>query len=72
LRSQRKFLPPKLPPPISTKGGSAAERSKGKLSEEEEDVQESEESEEEGEIGDSQSSPRRSTRGHKSAREKRE
>lgn len=64
--------PTKASPSVSIKGGSAAERSKGKLSKEEEEVQESEESEEEGEIGNSQSSPKRSIRGRKYAREKRE
>ena len=54
-------------PSGSIKGGSAAESSKEKLSEAEEEEQESEDSEEEGEIGDSQTSARRSTRGHKTS-----
>jgi len=48
------------------------DKSKEILIEETEDVQASEESEEEGEIGASQTSARRSLRGRKSAREKRE
>lgn len=51
---------------------SVLEKSKGRMSKEEEETQETEESEEEWEIGESQSSPRRSTRGRKSAKEKRE
>lgn len=56
----------------SPKASPFPERSKGKISEEEEETQESKESEEEGAIGESQSSPRRSTRGRKTAKEKRE
>lgn len=58
--------------PPSDKDKGAAESSKGTPEVVEEEDQESEESEEEGEIGESQSSVRRSTRGRKTDREKRE
>lgn len=69
---QKVNSPAKETPFDSIKGGSAAESSKEKLSEAEEEDQESEDLEEEGEIGDSQTSARRSTRGRKIAQEKRE
>jgi hypothetical protein len=58
--------------PNSSKDTGVAESSKGTPVEVEEEDQESEDSEEEGEIGDSQASVRRSTRGRKTDREKRE
>lgn len=69
---QKVNSPAKETPFDSIKGGSAAESSKEKLSEAEEEDQESEDLEEEGEIGDSQTSAKRSTRGRKIAQEKRE
>ena len=53
-------------------GESAIKRHKEKQAEANEEGQDTEESEEEGEIGDSQTLVRISTRGCKSAREKRE
>ena len=47
-------------------------RDKEKQTEASEEEQDSEESEEDGEIGETQTSVRRSARGHKSAREKRD
>lgn len=54
------------------KSKSEPEIPKEKTSEDEEETQESDESEEEGEIGESQSTPRRSTRGRMLTKEKRE
>lgn len=67
--TQETEIPKEVSPP---KSKSVPERSKGKMLEEEEETQESEESEEEGEIGDSQSTPRRSTRARMSTKEKRD
>lgn len=58
--------------PNLSKDTSIAESSKGTPVEVEEEDQESEDSEEEGEIGNAQASVRRSTRGRKTDREKRE
>jgi hypothetical protein len=65
VQSSRKGTP-QLPPKELT------EDPKGKTLEDEEEEQETEESEEEGEIGESQTSVRRSTRGRKTDKEKRE
>lgn len=61
-----------ISPSKASPSKSVRERSKGRISKEEEGTQESEELEEEGEIGESQSSPRRYTRGCVSTKEKRE
>jgi hypothetical protein len=72
VEMKKKATPDKGTPSGSRQGESASERPKEKHAEAEEEEQDSEESEEEGEIGESQTSARRSTRGRKSAREKRE
>ena len=70
--AQKTASPVKETLSVSSKDASVAESSKGTpVGVEEEDL-ESEDSEEEGEIGDSQTSVRRSTRGRKTDREKRE
>ena len=69
---QKEGSPSKETPSVSKQVESIADRSKEILIEETEEVQGSEDSKEEGKIGDSQISARRSMRGRKSAREKRE
>ena len=69
---QKVVSPEKGNPPISSKDASVAKSSKGTPVEVEEEDQDSEDSKEEGEIGDTQTSVRRSTRGRKTDREKRE
>eukprot|EP00253_Pinus_taeda_P010423 PITA_10423 len=69
---QRPKSPDKGSQASSAKDKEAVESSKGTPEVVEEEDQESEESEEEGEIGESESSVRRSTRGRKTDREKRE
>ena len=72
MEIQKTASPVKGTPSMSSKDTSVAESSKGIPVEVEEEDQESEDSDEEGEIGDSQVSVRRSTRGQKTDREKRE
>lgn len=71
-RYKRKNRPKKSPPQGPKKTYSKADRMEDTPSEDAEEVQGLEDSEEEGEIGESQTSARRSLRGRKSAREKRE
>jgi len=70
--TQKKELAHKEPSQEPEKTDSKTDRMEDSPSEEAEEVQTSEDSEEEGEIGETQSSARRSLRGRKSAREKRE
>jgi hypothetical protein len=69
---QNKMALDKGTPSSSRQGESASGRPKEKHAEAKEEDQGSKESEEEGELGEPQTSTRRSTRGRKFAREKRE
>ena len=66
------LVSPSIGTPSASLKGTSAEDPKGMTLEDEEEEQETDESEEEGEIGESQTSIRRSTRGHKTDKEKRE
>lgn len=72
VETQKEEAAQKEPPQDPKKTGSKTDRMEDTPSEEAEEVQGSEDSEEEGEIGETQTSARRSLRGRKLSREKRE